>query len=88
MKFTKQTSILAGVALLAVGAMLGGFYAAETGQQPFSYSHVTASAAEAPQNVIELQNSLKAVVKSVQPAVVSVMSTQQVRTSTNGRGGV
>ncbi len=82
MSIFKRKSVIAGIALLAVGALLGAWITAKTGQFPFSYSHVQASAADIADG-ITLKTGFGPIVKKVQPAVVSVLSTQNVKVSQN-----
>jgi len=76
----RNRSILAGAALLAVGAVAGAWVTAKTGQFPFSYQHVPAAAqSSAVEAEVSLRTGFGSVVKKVQPAVVSIVSTTNAR---------
>lgn len=89
MSFRKR-SWLAGVAIAAVGAVGGAWITAKTEQFPFSYAQVPAAAQTNAAANADLDVSFKAgfgqVVKKVQPAVVSVVSTSNVRRTQMRRG--
>jgi serine protease Do len=86
----RNRSVLAGAALVAVGAVVGAWVTAKTGQFPFSYNQVPAAAqstATADPDV-SFKAGFGAIVKKVQPAVVSIVSTTNARRveSSNRRG--
>jgi len=85
----RNRSVLAGAALIAVGAVAGAWVTAKTGQFPFSYQHVPAAAAESKADLdVSFRSGFGPVVKAVQPAVVSVTSTTKPReVSRNGNSG-
>src|SRR6187549_3606756 len=87
----RNRSLLAGVAFAAIGAVAGAWVTAKTGQFPFSYAQVPAAAqSKAAPAIADLDVSFKAgfgpVVKKVQPAVVSVLSTTNVKRTQLRRG--
>jgi serine protease Do len=71
--------VLAGTALIAVGAVVGAWVTAKTGQFPFSYQQVPAAAQSSAEPEVSFRAGFGAVVKKVQPAVVSVMSTTNAK---------
>ncbi len=75
----RNRSILAGAALVAVGAVAGAWVTAKTGQFPFSYQHVSAAAQSSAEPEVSFRAGFGAVVKKVQPAVVSITSTTNAR---------
>lgn len=89
MSFRKR-SWLAGAAFTAVGAIGGAWITAKTGQFPFSYAQVPAAAQSNAAANADLDVSFKAgfgpVVKKVQPAVVSIISTTSTRRTQLRRG--
>jgi serine protease Do len=70
----RNRSVLASLAFVAVGAVTGAWITAKTGQFPFSFDHVPAAAQSAIPEV-SLKTGFGPIVKRVQPAVVSVIST-------------
>lgn len=75
----RNRSVLAGAALVAVGAVAGAWVTAKTGQFPFSYSQVPAAAQAKAQPEVSFRAGFGGIVKKVQPAVVSVLSTTNPR---------
>ncbi|MEO5924044.1 MAG: DegQ family serine endoprotease [Bryobacteraceae bacterium] len=82
----RNRSVLAGAALVAVGAVVGAWVTAKTGQFPFSYSHVPAAAQSNADLDVSFKSGFGAVVKKVQPAVVSVLSTTNAKRVQSRRG--
>ncbi|MEP7351938.1 MAG: Do family serine endopeptidase [Acidobacteriota bacterium] len=79
---------LAGITLIAVGAVGGAWVTAQTGHFPFSYSSIQASAAgneEAPD--ISFKTGFAPIVKRVTPAVVTIESTQNAKKVVSRNGG-
>jgi serine protease Do len=78
MQAFRKPSWIAGAALLAVGAVLGAWITVKTGAFPFHYTPVPAAAQDIA-GAINFKDGFGPIVKKVQPAVVSVYSTQNVR---------
>jgi serine protease Do len=90
----RNRSLLAGVAFAAIGAVAGAWVTAKTGQFPFSYSHVPAAAAEQKSSAqvnadvdVSFKTGFGPIVKKVQPAVVSVLSTTNAKRTQQPRRG-
>lgn len=82
-----RNPILAGAALVAVGSVVGAWVTAKTGQFPFSYQQVPAAAqTNNAYPEVSIQNGFGPIVKRVQPAVVSVMSTTNAKRTESRRG--
>ena len=75
--------ILAGLALVAVGVLLGSWITAETSHSLSPFTPLPVAAAGEDLGV-SFQTGFKNVVKKVQPAVVSVIATQRVEMSRTG----
>ena len=75
----RNRSVLAGAALVAVGAVAGAWITEKTGQFPFSYNQVPAAAQSSAEPEVSFRAGFGAIVKKVQPAVVSVMSTTNAK---------
>jgi len=82
----RNRSVLAGAALVAVGAVVGAWVTAKTGQFPFSYSQVPAAAQSNMEPEVSFKAGFGAVVKKVQPAVVSITSITNARRVDTRRG--
>jgi Do/DeqQ family serine protease len=83
----RNRSVLAGAALVAVGAVAGAWVTAKTGQFPFSYEHVPAAAQTKADLDVSFRSGFGPVVKAVQPAVVSITSTTKPREVSRNRRG-
>ncbi len=83
----RNRSVLAGAALVAVGAVAGAWVTAKTGQFPFSYDHVPAAAQSKQDLNVSIRTGFGPVVKAVQPAVVSITSTTKPKQVTRDRRG-
>ncbi|MEI9813392.1 MAG: DegQ family serine endoprotease [Acidobacteriota bacterium] len=83
----RNRSVLAGAALVAVGAVAGAWVTAKTGQFPFSYAQVPAAAQTNADLDVSFKTGFGAVVKRVQPAVVSVHSTTNAKPQSQSRRG-
>ena len=70
-----------------MGAVVGAWVTAKTGQFPFSYQHVPAAAQSNAEPEVSFRAGFGSVVKKVQPAVVSVMSTTNAKRTQFQRGG-
>jgi serine protease Do len=82
MQFNKRI-LIAGAAILAVGTVLGAWITARTQSFPFSYAPIPVSAQANPP--VSFESGFGAVVQKVTPAVVTVYSTQTVRTGSSTR---
>jgi serine protease Do len=65
---------------------VGAWVTAKTGQFPFSYSHVPAAAQSTADPDVSFKAGFGAIVKKVQPAVVSIVSTTNARRAESRRG--
>src|SRR3954469_24174941 len=81
-----RNPLLAGTALVAVGSVVGAWITAKTGQFPFSYQQVPAAAQSNASPEVSIQNGFGPIIKKVQPAVVSVMSTTNAKRTETRRG--
>ncbi|MEO8098460.1 MAG: Do family serine endopeptidase [Acidobacteriota bacterium] len=81
----RNRSVLAGAAFAAVGAVGGAWITAQTQHFPFSYAQVPAAAQSSADPDVSFRTGFGAVVKKVQPAVVSITSTTNAKVSQNRR---
>jgi serine protease Do len=83
----RSRSVVAGAALVAAGAVGGAWITAKTGHFPFSIQDVPAAAqTTAAEPEVSFRAGFGAVVKKVQPAVVSITSTTDAVRTESRRG--